>query len=90
MPSTTTNAVDFAGGKVSITSLSVLAQNIVATAAQTSFTLSVAPSAVLLGVRNGSLLPTAFTFSGVTATYSPANNNAEPLVAGDVITFLIF
>lgn len=62
---------------------------IVATAGQTSFTLPVAPeSGVVETTRNGIEVPIlAFTASGTTATYDPAENGGQVLLAGDRIIF---
>jgi hypothetical protein len=60
-----------------------------ATAGQTVFTLSRTPVAgtSFAAYRNSILLAdNAFTFSGTSATYVPANNGGNALLAGDVIT----
>jgi hypothetical protein len=61
----------------------------VATANQTSFTLSFTPLGVVQFFRNGAAIDSlAFSVSGTTLTYVPANNgNASlgALVAGDII-----
>lgn len=61
----------------------------IATAGQTAFTLSGEPLAgVVWAFRNGVRLPNAaVTVSGSDATYVPAANNGDALLAGDRITF---
>ena len=59
----------------------------VATAGQTNISLSQIPVGSVHLTRNGSSLPAdSFTVLGQIVTYVPANNNNEPLEAGDVIT----
>jgi hypothetical protein len=61
---------------------------IVATDAQTSFTLTQTPIGAVKMTRNGVLLPkAAWTVSGTTVTYIPANNNDNPMHAGDRVEF---
>jgi hypothetical protein len=61
----------------------------VATANQTSFTLSFTPLGVVQFFRNGAQIDsTAYSVSGTTLTYTPANNGGATLgalVAGDII-----
>jgi len=60
-----------------------------ATAGQTSFTLTGVPKGKVLFFRNGARLPnSAFSVSGSTVTYVPANNGSTALgtlVSGDLI-----
>lgn len=58
-----------------------------ATAQQTQFTLARVASGTVTGSINGvTAAATAFTVSGSTVTYVPAQNGAYPLKAGDRIT----
>jgi hypothetical protein len=60
----------------------------VATANQTVFTLTSTPKGNVFAFRNGARLPkNAFTISGTTATYVPANNDGNNLLVGNRITF---
>ncbi len=64
-------------------------QSFAATAGQTAFTLSSTPSGAVLGYRNNVLLNSnAFTISGTTATYVPASNGNNALLAGDNVRFV--
>ena len=61
-----------------------------ATVGQTSFTLSNTPgtnSKVKMFINGIRIGKTAYTISGTTLTYIPANNGAYALVAGDRIQF---
>jgi hypothetical protein len=59
-----------------------------ATVGQTSFTLSQTPKGAVKMTRNGVLLPkAAWTVSGTTVTYIPANNNGNSMIADDRIEF---
>jgi hypothetical protein len=60
----------------------------VATANQTTFTLTATPKGNVFAFRNGARLPkNAITISGTTATYVPANNDGNTLLVGNRITF---
>lgn len=62
-------------------------ETFLATAQQTLFTLARVPSGTVAGSINGvTAAATAFTVSGSTVTYVPAQNGGYPLKAGDRIT----
>jgi hypothetical protein len=60
----------------------------IATANQTTFTLTATPKGDVFAFRNGARLPkNAFTISVTTATYVLANNDGNNFLAGNRITF---
>jgi hypothetical protein len=71
------------------TAFTVATHEVTATAGQTSFTLPNTPKdAIVWAFRNGARLPkNAITISGTTATYIPANNDGNILLAGNRIQF---
>ncbi|EDM34871.1 hypothetical protein PBAL39_00025 [Pedobacter sp. BAL39] len=85
--------ITIANGTISATAAAAVrevADEVTAATAQTSFTLSQAPSAnskVKMFVNGIRISNTAYSVSGTTLTYTAANNGAYALVAGDRIQF---
>jgi hypothetical protein len=89
-PASNTNALQIdANGKFFVEPTKMSNTRFVATANQTSFTLSFTPIGVVQFFRNGAAIDSlAFSVSGTTLTYTPANNGGATLgalVAGDII-----
>ena len=75
------------------TTVREVADEFSATASQTSFTLSQAPSVnskVKMYINGIRISNTAYSVSGATVTYIPANNGGNNLVVGDRIQFDFF
>lgn len=91
-PSGQTNAIQLdSNNKLYVEPSTFKNTRFIATASQTSFNLSFTPKGAIQMFRNGSFIDSlAYTVSGNTVTYIPANNvNAllGDLVAGDIIHF---
>jgi hypothetical protein len=77
-------------GSTYLTAIVEEADEFSATAAQTSFTLSQTPSAnskVKMYINGIRISNAAYTLSGATITYIPANNGSYTLIASDRIQF---
>ena len=91
-PSGQTNAIQVdSNNKLYVEPTTLKNTRFIATASQTSFNLNFTPKGEVQMFRNGSFIDSlAYTVSGSTVTYIPANNvNAVlgDLVAGDIIHF---
>jgi hypothetical protein len=77
----------------SIATIREVTDEFIATAAQTSFTLTQTPLAnitVKMFINGVRISNTAFNYTGTALTYNPAKNGSYALVAGDRIQFDYF
>jgi len=89
----TTNASGTASWAAAAVSVTEVAGESTATSSQTAFTLSQTPSAnskVKMYVNGIRISNTAYSWSGTTLTYVPANNGGYALSSGDRIQFDYF